>query len=226
MSLDICRQGVIDCRLCERLASWRETIAVTKRPAFSNQLYWGKPVPGWGGSQARLLVVGLAPAAHGANRTGRMLTGDRSGDWLYRAMHRAGLASRPESTHASDGLKLTDAFVTAVVRCAPPANKPSTVERDNCLQYLVEEIRCLERTRAILALGSYAWNGIHRALSELGHTSTPRAKFAHGVVSRIGPYTIIGSYHPSQQNTFTGRLTEPMFDSVFALAKTAITESM
>jgi len=226
VSLESCRRKIITCRVCDRLVAWREESARTKRAAYSDDEYWGRPVPGWGDPDARLLIVGLAPAAHGANRTGRMFTGDRSGDWLYRAMHRAGFANRPESRGRDDGLELQDAFVTAVVRCAPPGNKPSTTERDNCLPFLIEEINCLSRLRVILALGSFAWDGVHRALAQLGHAPTSRIRFAHGAASHIGSYTVIASYHPSQQNTFTGRLTETMFDSVFRLAQTAIAQSM
>ncbi len=226
MSLDSCRHTIISCRTCDRLVSWREESARTKRAAYSNEEYWGRPVPGWGDPNARLLIVGLAPAAHGANRTGRMFTGDRSGDWLYRAMHRHKFANRAESAGRDDGLELQDAFVTAVVRCAPPDNKPSTDERDNCIPFLTEEVNCLPKIRVIIALGSFAWDGVRRALSLLGCTPRARSKFAHGAVSCIGSYTVIASYHPSQQNTFTGRLTEPMFDSVFALAKSTIAETM
>ncbi len=225
MRIEACRQRIINCRLCERLNAWREESARTKKPSFATEEYWGLPVPGWGDPDALLLIVGLAPAAHGANRTGRMFTGDRSGDWLYRAMHRAGFANRPISSGRDDGLELIDAYVTAVVRCAPPENKPSPLERDNCLPYLVEEIHCLTNARTVLALGSFAWDGVHRALSVLGHVPSSKIKFGHGKMSRIGPYTVIASYHPSQQNTFTGRLTEPMFDSIFQLARGATTKS-
>ncbi len=226
MSLSSCRHQIVACRVCDRLVAWREESARTKRPAYFDQVYWGRPLPGWGDPDARLLIVGLAPAAHGGNRTGRMFTGDRSGDWLYRAMHRAGFASQPTSINRDDGLQLQDAFVTAVVRCAPPGNKPTPGERDNCLPYLTEELSLLTNVRVILALGSFAWDGTHRMLRSLGHMSACHAEFGHGVRSRCGQYTLIASYHPSQQNTFTGRLTESMLDAVFDQARTAIGEAM
>ncbi len=161
--------------------------------------------------------MGLAPAANGANRTGRIFTGDRSGDWLYGAMHRAGLANQPTSEHANDGLRLLNAYVTAVVRCAPPDNKPTTVERDECIPYLATEVGLIDRASVIVALGSFAWDGALRALRQRGHeTPRPKPKFGHGAEAEVGPYTLVGSFHPSQQNTFTGRLTEPMLDAVFA----------
>jgi uracil-DNA glycosylase family 4 len=221
-ALAACRDAIIKCKSCPRLVAWREECARVKRSSFRGETYWGKPLPGWGDPEARILVVGLAPAAHGGNRTGRMFTGDRSGDWLYRAMHRAGLASKPTSISRDDGLELHDAYVTAVVRCPPPLNKPSPPERDNCLPYLVSEIRVLSRIRVMIALGSFAWDGVHRALSTLGHPAHPKMRFAHGATTEIGPYLLFASYHPSQQNTFTGRLTEPMLDRVFRLATNAI----
>ena len=205
--------------------AWREEAARTKRPAYRDEDYWARPLPGWGDPAARILVVGLAPAAHGANRTGRMFTGDRSGDWLYRAMYRAGLASTPTSFSANDGLELIDAYVTAVVRCAPPANRPSPAERDNCLPFLASEIRLLERIQVIIALGAFAWDGVHRTLAALGHSSRPRTKFTHGARTTVGPYWLFASYHPSQQNTFTGRLTEAMLDRVFHSAAGAAKRS-
>lgn len=224
MSLEICHQKIINCRLCDRLVDWREETARIKRASYIDQEYWGRPLPGWGDPDARILIVGLAPAAHGANRTGRMFTGDRSGDWLYRAMHRAGLASRPVAISRDDGLSLIGAYVTAVVRCAPPANKPTTEERDNCIPFLVEEIKCLQHVRVIVALGAFAWDGMHRALRSLGHETNPRVKFAHGARARTGQFKLLASFHPSQQNTFTGRLTEPMLDAIFQDAKAAIAE--
>jgi len=180
-------------------------------------------VPGFGDPSAHLLVVGLAPAAHGGNRTGRVFTGDRSGDWLYGALHRAGYANQPHSTALDDGLVLTGAYVTVVVRCAPPDNKPSPAERDRCLPFLSRELALLPRMRAILALGAFAWDGTLRALAAAGHAiPAPRPAFGHGARVEIGPYTLLGSYHVSQQNTFTGRLTEPMLDAVFAAAAAAI----
>lgn len=175
---------------------------------------------GFGDAEAAIAIVGLAPAAHGANRTGRMFTGDRSGDWLYAALHRAGLANQAESRAAGDGLSLRGAYVTAVVRCAPPANKPSPAERDNCLPYLTRELSLLRRCRTIVTLGAFAWDGALRALRQLGEeTPRPRPRFGHGTEARVGAWTLLGCYHPSQQNTFTGRLTEPMLDAVFARAR-------
>jgi uracil-DNA glycosylase len=167
-----------------------------------------------------VVLVGLAPAAHGGNRTGRMFTGDRSGDWLYAALHRAGYANQARSERAGDGLRLSDAYVTAVNRCAPPANRPTPAERDNCLPYLVEELRLLRRARVLVALGSYAWDGSLRALRELGlETPRPRPRFAHGAEAGVGPYSLLGCFHPSQQNTFTGRLTETMMDEILTRAR-------
>lgn len=207
---------VAECRLCPRLVEWREQVATEKRAAYADWDYWGKGVPGFGDPSARLIVVGLAPAAHGANRTGRMFTGDRSGDWLYRALHRAGFANQPESVTIDDGLKLTDAFVTSPVKCAPPANKPTPIERDTCRPFLDRELEVLNG-RVFLALGGFAYQGL---CSYFG--VRPRPAFGHGVEVAIetvnGPATILCSYHVSQQNTFTGRLTEEMLDSVFARA--------
>jgi uracil-DNA glycosylase family 4 len=202
------------------LVEWREASAAQPPRRFQGQDYWARPVAGFGDPRARLAIVGLAPAAHGANRTGRMFTGDRSGDWLYAALHRAGYANQAEAVGAGDGLRLSDAYVTAVVRCAPPANRPTPAERDNCLPYLVRELELLERCRAIVALGAFGWDGALRALRELGvATPRPRPKFGHGAKAEIGEWTLLGCYHPSQQNTFTGRLTEPMLDRVFAHAR-------
>jgi uracil-DNA glycosylase family 4 len=204
----------MNCRACPRLVSWREQAAREKRAAYRDQTYWGRPVPSFGDPCARVLVVGLAPAAHGANRTGRMFTGDRSGDWLYRAMHRAGLANQPGSTRRDDGLRLTGACVTAVVRCAPPANKPSPAERSRCLGFLAGEIE-LMKPPVIVCLGRFAWDGVRSVLTGRGLAWPRTPAFAHGAEIRVGPHLVIGSYHPSQQNTFTGRLTEPMLDAVF-----------
>jgi len=205
---------VATCRACPRLVAWREEIAATKRAAFRDQTYWGRGVPGFGDPQARILILGLAPAAHGANRTGRMFTGDRSGDWLYRSMHRAGLANQPTSVSIDDGLQLTGAYVTSPVKCAPPDNKPLPEERDRCRPFLDREIAMLDDLRVVVCLGSFAW-----AIACTGFGVRPRPKFGHGVetVTPSG-VTLIGCFHPSQQNTFTGRLTEPMIDSVFARA--------
>jgi uracil-DNA glycosylase family 4 len=202
---------LVECRRCPRLVEWREQVAREKRAAFADQEYWGRPVPGFGDPRARLVIVGLAPAAHGANRTGRMFTGDRSGDFLYAALHRAGYANQPTATHVADGLRLRDCFITAPVRCAPPANKPLPSERDNCAPWLEAELALLERKRVFLCLGAFGWAAALRALDG------PRgAKFAHGAEAAAGPYTLVASFHVSQQNTFTGRLTPAMFDAVLA----------
>jgi uracil-DNA glycosylase len=207
------------CRRCPRLVAWREERAADPPRRFLGENYWARPLDGFGDPQARLAIVGLAPAAHGANRTGRMFTGDRSGEWLYAALHRAGYANRPASEHRDDGLKLDDAYVTAVVRCAPPANKPTPEERDGCLPYLERELELLDRCGTIVALGGFAWDGALRAIRALGgEIPKPRPRFGHGAETRAGRWTLLGCYHPSQQNTFTGRLTEPMLDSVFARA--------
>lgn len=206
---DVCR-----CRACPRLVAWREQVAVEKRAAYRDQTYWGKGVPGFGDPAARVLVLGLAPAAHGANRTGRVFTGDRSGDWLYRAMHRAGLANQPTSVSADDGLALRGAWVAAAVKCAPPDNKPLPEERDACRPFLQRELALLRKVRVVVCLGGFAYEV---ACGELG--VRPRPKFGHGVeVLAPNGLTLLCSYHPSQQNTFTGRLTEPMLDAVFARA--------
>ena len=208
------------CRRCPRLVEWREASATEPPRRFQGQDYWARPVAGFGDPAARLAIVGLAPAAHGANRTGRMFTGDRSGDWLYAALHRAGYASQAGATDREDGLRLRDAYVTAVVRCAPPANRPAPAERDNCLPYLQRELTLLDRCRTIVALGSFAWDGSLLALRALGETvPKPKPRFGHGAEAEVGGWKLLGCYHPSQQNTFTGRLTEPMIDGVFARAR-------
>lgn len=212
---------VVGCRRCPRLVAWRERVAIDKRAAFADWDYWGRPVPGFGDPAARILIVGLAPAAHGANRTGRMFTGDRSGDFLYAALHRAGLANRPESRARDDGLELRGVYITAALRCAPPANKPSAVERRNCRAYLERELEILGGVRIILALGGYAFDHVLRILRDRGgQVPAPLPRFGHGQevpLGRAGP-VLMGSYHPSQQNTFTGRLTPAMLDSVLARA--------
>jgi len=202
------------------LVEWREHAAANPPRRYRGEEYWGRPLPGFGDPGARIVIVGLAPAAHGGNRTGRIFTGDRSGDWLYASLHRTGFANRPTSEHRDDGLRLRDAYVTAVNRCPPPSNRPTPTERDNCLPYLVEELRLMDRVRVLVALGSFAWDGALRALSELGE-AVPRRKprFAHGAETLFGDYALIGCFHPSQQNTFTGKLTEPMLDEVFARAR-------
>jgi uracil-DNA glycosylase family 4 len=219
-SLERLATEVHACRLCPRLVEWREASAASPPRRFQGEDYWARPVSGFGDPNARLAIVGLAPAAHGANRTGRMFTGDRSGDWLYAALHRAGYASQPESVRREDGLRLRDAYVTAVVRCAPPANRPTPAERDNCLPYLTRELDLLDRCKTIVALGAFAWAGALRALRELGcEIPRPRPRFGHGAEATIGKWELLGCYHPSQQNTFTGRLTEPMLDRILARAR-------
>ncbi len=214
-------QQIVDCRRCPRLVAWREKVAREKRASFADQEYWGRPVPGFGDLGARLLVVGLAPAAHGANRTGRIFTGDRSGDWLFRALHSAGFANQSESEARDDGLRLKDCYVTAALRCAPPANKPRPQERKNCRPYLESELDLLGHLRVIVALGSYAYDHVLRILKDRGEpVPTPRPDFGHGHAVEIRPdLVVLASYHPSQQNTFTGTLTEGMFDSIWSQAK-------
>ncbi len=203
------------CRACPRLVEWRESVARDKRASFKDDTYWGRGVPGFGDPHATLWVMGLAPAAHGANRTGRMFTGDRSGDWLYRAMHKAGFASQAESVNAKDGLQLLGAWVSSAVRCAPPENKPTNSERDNCREFLVRERTLLQQVRVVVCLGSFAYDAVCK---EWG--IKPKPKFGHGVEVAAPDGTIIlCSFHPSQQNTFTGKLTEPMIDAVFTRAR-------
>jgi uracil-DNA glycosylase family 4 len=214
-SLRVVAEEISQCTACLRLVEWRERIAVEKRAAFRDEEYWGRGVPGFGDPEARLWVVGLAPAAHGANRTGRMFTGDRSGDWLYRAMHMAGFASQATSTSRDDGLSLTGAWVSSVVRCAPPDNKPTIDERDNCIGFLERERTLLSNVAVVVCLGKFAYDAV---CSHWG--VRPRPKFGHGVeVVAPDGTAILCSFHPSQQNTFTGRLTEPMINDVFARAR-------
>ena len=220
-SLPLLDNAIIKCRQCPRLVEWREEVAITKRKSCENEKYWGKPVPGFGPSDARIVVLGLAPGAHGANRTGRVFTGDSSGDWLYRALHKAGLAKIETSTSAKDGQELVDTRILCAVRCAPPDNKPSTDEKNTCAPFFENEIELLlPSARVFLALGSLAWNSIYQTLKDLGcDVPKPKPRFGHGssftffgtdAVKR----TVLGCYHPSQQNTFTGKLTEAMLDSI------------
>lgn len=210
------------CRKCARLVRCREAAGGSPPKRFREASYWARPVPGFGDPAARLLVVGLAPAAHGANRTGRVFTGDRSGDWLYAALHRAGFANQATSIGRGDGLALSGAYVSCVVRCAPPGNRPTPKERDRCVRYLVQELALLTGVRAIVALGGFAWEGVLLAAAALGHAiPRPKPTFGHGAEACIGPWQLVASYHVSQQNTFTGRLTEPMLDRVFARARLA-----
>ena len=212
------------CRACPRLVAWREQVATEKRAAFRDEDYWGRPIPGWGPVDARVAIVGLAPAAHGGNRTGRIFTGDRSGDWLFAALHRAGFAGQPTSVAADDGQRLLDVRMLAAVRCAPPANKPTPEERDACAPWLVRELELLAPTlRVVVALGGFAWAAIWPALRGAGYgVPSRRPPFGHGVeISLSNGIRAIGSYHPSQQNTFTGKLTEPMLDAVFGQVREA-----
>ena len=212
---------VVDCRACPRLVEWRELVAVEKRRAFADQTYWGRPVPGFGDQDPRILVVGLAPAAHGANRTGRMFTGDRSGDWLYASLFRVGLANQPTSVSADDGLALTGVYITAPVKCAPPANKPTPGERDACRPWLVREIQLLwPRLRVVVVLGGFGWATLWPTLRAADVPVPARLPaFGHGVEAEVDGRSILACYHVSQQNTFTGRLTEPMLDAVFTRAR-------
>ncbi len=217
-SLERVTTDVVACHRCPRLVAWREAVAAAKRPAFAGWDYWGRPVPGFGDPEARLLILGLAPAAHGGNRTGRVFTGDRSGDWLFAALHRAGFANQAKSEHRDDGLVLDGAYVAAAVRCAPPANRPTPQERDNCLPFFQRELRLLAGVRVIVCLGSFAYDALARA-----QALSRRPRFGHGVEAPLPDgRTAICSYHPSQQNTFTGKLTQPMFDAIFDRARELI----
>lgn len=211
------QKQIITCTQCPRLVEWREQMAREKVKRFTEDKYWGKPLPSFGDPQARLLIVGLAPAAHGGNRTGRMFTGDRSGDWLFRALHKAGFANQPNSVHRDDGLKLTDCYITATLRCAPPQNKPTSEEIANCRPYLLREIELLKNVRVILGLGKIGFDNALSAFTEVhGLDFSPRPKFGHGVEYTLNSRLILlGTFHPSQQNTFTGKLTEAMFDRIF-----------
>ncbi len=217
-TLDDVTAEIVACRACPRLVAWREAVGTKPPRRYAGETYWARPVPGFGDPAARIVVVGLAPAAHGGNRTGRVFTGDRSGDFLFAAMHRVGLASQATSLSAGDGLRLEGAYVCATVRCAPPDNKPLPEERERCLPYLVRELHLLPEARVIVALGAYGWDGALRALGHLGEIARPRPRFGHGVEAAVGTRTILGTYHPSQQNTFTGRLTPVMLDRVLARA--------
>lgn len=225
-SLTLLNEQIVVCRRCPRLVAHREAIARDKRRQFRDWTYWGRPIPGFGDPKARLFVVGLAPAAHGGNRTGRVFTGDRSGDWLYDALHRFGFANQPASTHRGDGLALNDCYIAAAVRCAPPDNKPTPEEFDACRPYLMEELRLLKRLVVVVALGKIAFDQYLKTCRELGRPMpSPAPRFGHGVRCRL-PWgvTLLGSYHPSQQNTFTGKLTRPMFHSVFKQARAELRE--
>lgn len=211
---------IIQCRSCPRLVEWRETTAISKVKRYADHEYWGKPLPGFGDPRAVLLLVGLAPAAHGGNRTGRMFTGDRSGDWLYRALFKSGFASRKESVDRFDGMILSDCYITAAVRCAPPQNKPLPEEMHNCQKFLLRELSLLKNVCVVVGLGKIGFDAALDAYRSLGRISfEKRPGFSHAAVHRFGSLACIASFHPSQQNTFTGRLTEPMFDRVFTLAK-------
>jgi len=211
---------IVECRRCPRLVAWREQVAREKVLRYRDETYWGRPAPGFGDPDARMLIVGLAPAAHGANRTGRVFTGDASGDFLWRALHELGMADRPSSRRGDDGLTLTGVRIAAAVRCAPPLNKPTIEERDTCAPFLAREIDILDEVRVIVALGQFGWNAVLRVLAQAGEpVPRPRPRFGHGAEVRIGRRILIGSFHPSQQNTFTGKLTAPMFTSVLARAQ-------
>ena len=213
-------RAVTICRRCPRLVAWREEVARVKRASFAGEKYWGRPLPGFGDPAARVLVLGLAPAAHGGNRTGRIFTGDRSGDWLFAALWRAGYANQPTSVARDDGLELSNCFVTAAVRCAPPANRPLPEERDNCRPWLEEELALLAEVDVIVCLGGFAWDVALRVLAARGaEVPRPRPRFGHGAEVVLGDFVVLGCYHPSQQNTFTGKLTEAMMDDVFWRAR-------
>jgi uracil-DNA glycosylase family 4 len=211
---------VTTCRRCARLVAWREEVARVKRAAFAHETYWGRPIPGFGDPAARVLILGLAPAAHGGNRTGRVFTGDRSGDFLFAALHRTGFANQPTSVRAGDGLELTGAWITAAVRCAPPANKPTPEERDACLPWTVAELDHVRDVRVVVCLGAFAWDAALRLRVALGLAPVrPKPRFGHGTGWDAGPWIMLGCFHPSQQNTFTGVLTEDMIDEVLQTAR-------
>ncbi len=223
-SLAALDREITSCTRCPRLVEWRERSAAEPPRRYRGETYWARPLPGFGDQRARIVIVGLAPAAHGGNRTGRIFTGDRSGDWLFAALHRAGLANQPTSVSRDDGLRLRGAYICAVNRCPPPQNRPTTEERDNCLPYLVRELRLMRSAHVLIALGSFAWTGTLLAVAELGaELPRPRPRFGHGAEAEIADgsrtWSLLGCFHPSQQNTFTGKLTEPMMDEVFARAR-------
>ncbi|MFP5365223.1 MAG: uracil-DNA glycosylase [Thermoleophilia bacterium] len=219
--LERLERAIVDCRRCPRLVAWRELVAREKRAAFAAEDYWGRPIPGFGDPHARVMILGLAPAAHGANRTGRVFTGDRSGDFLFAALHRTGFANQPLSRHAGDGLRLQDAWIAAAVRCAPPANKPTPAERDACLPYALRELELLGDVRVVVCLGAFAWDAALRILAARGvAVPRPRARFGHGAeLAPAGSPLLLGCFHPSQQNTFTGKLTAAMIDAVLLRAR-------
>jgi uracil-DNA glycosylase family 4 len=221
-ALAVLSDEIVLCRRCPRLVEWRERVAREKVARFRDEPYWGRPLPGFGDPDGRILLIGLAPAAHGGNRTGRVFTGDASGDFLWAALHAAGLADRPASRRADDDLTLTDAYIAAAVRCVPPFNRPTTDERDACAPFLAREIALLSELRVAVALGAFGWDAALRAFAALGHDARPRPRFGHGAEAVVGPWTLIGSYHPSQQNTFTGRLTAAMFEAVLAQARAIV----
>lgn len=227
-TLPLLNDEIVACTRCARLVTYRQMIAKTKRRQFRDWTYWGRPIPGFGDPTARLYILGLAPAAHGGNRTGRVFTGDRSGDWLYEALHRFGFANQATSTHAADGLTLTDCYIGATVRCAPPGNKPTPEEFTACRPFILREIKLLPAVRVVVVLGKIAFDHYLKSARELGHQlPSPLPKFGHGVVSNL-PWgvTLIGSYHPSQQNTFTGKLTRPMFHRIFDQARRQVSRSL
>ena len=214
-SLEALTAEIVACRACPRLVAWREAVAKVKVARFRDETYWGRPVPGFGDPAARILLLGLAPAAHGGNRTGRVFTGDASGDFLFAALHRTGLASSPVSRRSDDGLRLFGTYVAAAVRCAPPANKPTPDERDRCAPFLERELALLGDLRVIVALGAFGWDAAIRAVAP---SLRPRPRFGHGAEASLGRYALLGTYHPSQQNTFTGKLTPPMLYAVLTRA--------
>jgi uracil-DNA glycosylase family 4 len=220
VSLEALEREITDCRRCPRLVAWREQVAREKRAAFADEDYWGRPVPGFGDPDARVYILGLAPAAHGGNRTGRMFTGDRSGDWLFAALHASGFANQPTSVALDDGLELHDCFLAAAVRCAPPANRPTPAERDNCLPWAQGELELLPRVRVVVCLGGFAWDAALRLRADLGEPAPrPKPRFGHATELPGERLSLIGCFHPSQQNTFTGRLTVGMMEAVFARAR-------